>query len=341
VVRAARFYEIGKSLKLEDVDIPEVGDNDVLLKIKAAGMCHSDIHIIDGVIASMPPVTLGHEIAGEVAEIGTNVKNFTRGEKAVVHFLSPCGTCNCCLAGNGMICENLFVRPGYGFSADGGYAEYCKVDAERLVHLPDIPLDFAATLGCAGITAYHAINNKNKLDLMDDVAIYGVGGVGMYALQLAKLRGARVIAIGRNEEKLKMAESLGADYVINASTNKIKDEIKKITNGRGVDVMIDFVVSDESIKHSSSSLTNGGKMILVGVSNKPISINPQVFVLKEFSLTGSLVGNKNELIDLVKLAKSGKLKSIVTKEFALDDINNALELLRNGKIVGRGCISIQ
>jgi 2-desacetyl-2-hydroxyethyl bacteriochlorophyllide A dehydrogenase len=339
MVRAARFYKVGEPLKLEDVQRPEIGDSDVLLNVKAAGMCHSDIHVIDGVIAAAPPVTLGHEIAGEVEEVGTDVKDFKRGEKALVHFLSPCGRCYYCLEGNGMICENLFTRPGYGFSADGGYAEYCKVDAERLVHLPDIPLDFAATLGCAGITAYHAINSIGKVGLADTVAIYGVGGVGMYALQLAKLSGAKVIAIGRNEEKLKMAESLGADYAVNASTSKIKDEVRKITNGRGVDIMIDFVVSDESIKNSSGSLANGGKIVLVGVSNKPVSLNPQIFVLKEFSLYGSLVGNKNELADLVDLAKNGRLKSIVTKKFALDDINNALESLRNGEILGRGYIA--
>lgn len=339
MVRAARFYKVGELLKLEDVQRPKIGDNDVLLKVRAAGMCHSDIHVIDGVIASTPPVTLGHEIAGEVEEVGTDVKDFKRGEKALVHFLSPCGRCYYCLEGNGMICENLFTRPGYGFSADGGYAEYCKVDAERLVHLPDIPLDFAATLGCAGITAYHAINSIGKVSLADTVAIYGVGGVGMYALQIAKLSGAKVIAIGRNKEKLKMAESLGADYAVNASTSKIKDEIKKITNGKGVDVMIDFVVSDETVKNSSGSLANGGKIVLVGVSNKPVSINPQIFVLKEFSLYGSLVGNKNELADLVDLAKHGRLKSIVTKKFALDDINNAIESLRNGEILGRGYIA--
>lgn len=341
MARAARFHKVGEPLKLEDVQKPQVGNNDVLLKVKAAGMCHSDIHVIDGVIASAPPVTLGHEIAGEVDEVGANVRNFKKGDKALVHFLSPCGVCNYCLQGNGMICENLFTRPGYGFSADGGYAEYCLVDSERLVPLQDIPLDFAATLGCAGITAYHAVNSIGKVGLADSVAIYGVGGVGMYALQIAKISGAKVIAIGRNQEKLKMAESLGADYVINASTSKIKDEIRKATNGKGVDVMVDFVVSDESVKNSSSSLANGGKIVLVGVSNKPLSINPQIFVLKEFSLYGSLVGNKSELTDLVELAKGGRLKSIVTKKFVLEGINSALQSLRNGEIMGRGYISIQ
>ncbi|MFY3741709.1 MAG: D-arabinose 1-dehydrogenase-like Zn-dependent alcohol dehydrogenase [Candidatus Nitrosomirales archaeon] len=342
MVRAARFHKTGEPLKIEELPKPKVGANDVLLKVKAAGMCHSDIHVIDGVVSARSPVTLGHEIAGEVEEVGANVTQFKKGDRSLVHFLSPCGSCKYCLEGRGMVCENLFTRPGYGFSADGGYAEYCKVDADRLVPVPEqVPLDFAATLGCAGITSYHAVNSVGKVSVTDNVAIYGVGGVGMYALQIAKLCGANVIAIGRNQEKLKMAESLGADYVVDVSKSKLRDEIKKATNGKGVDVMIDFVVNDESVKNSSSSLANGGRIILVGVSNKPLSINPQVFVLREFSLAGSLVGTKNELAELVELARTKRLQSIVTKKFTLDQINDALGSLRKGEIVGRGYVSIQ
>ncbi len=341
MAKAARFHKVGESLKLEELPKPKVGANDVLLKVKAAGMCHSDIHVIDGVIMASSPVTLGHEIAGEVEEIGASVNQFKKGDKALVHFLSPCGSCKYCLEGRSMVCENLFTRPGYGFSADGGYAEYCKVDADRLVRVPqDVPLDFAATLGCAGITAYHAVNSVGRVALGDNVAIYGTGGVGMYALQIAKLSGANVVAIGRSQEKLKMAESLGANYIIDASKSKIKDEVKKATNGKGVDVMIDFIVSDESVKNSSSSLANGGRIVLVGVSNKPLSINPQVFMLREFSLAGSLVGTKNELAELVELARTKRLQSIVTRKFALEQINEALQSLRNGEIAGRGYVSI-
>ena len=341
MAKAARFHKVGESLKLEELPKPKVGANDVLLKVRAAGMCHSDIHVIDGVIMAASPVTLGHEIAGEVEEVGASVNDFKKGDRAVVHFLSPCGSCSYCLEGRAMVCENLFTRPGYGFSADGGYAEYCKVDADRLVPVPqDVPLDFAATLGCAGITAYHAVNSVGKVALGDNVAIYGAGGVGMYALQVAKLSGANVIAIGRSQDKLKMAESLGADYIIDASKSKIKDEVKKVTNGKGIDVMIDFIVNDESVKNSSSSLANGGRIVLVGVSNKPLSINPQVFMLREFSLAGSLVGTKNELAELVELARTKRLQSIVTRKFALEQINEALQSLRNGEIAGRGYVSI-
>jgi D-arabinose 1-dehydrogenase-like Zn-dependent alcohol dehydrogenase len=340
MARAARFHKAGEPLKLEEVQRPKVGADDVLLKVKAAGMCHSDIHVIDGIVAVAPPVTLGHEIAGEVDEVGSNVAKFKKGDKAVVHFLTPCGSCRFCLAGKGMLCENIFTRPMYGFSADGGYAEYCLVNSERLVPAYDVPLEFAATLGCAGITAYHAVHSIAQVRLGENVAIYGTGGVGMYALQVAKLSGANVIAIGRSEEKLKMASSLGADHVVNASKSRIRDEVKSATNGRGADVILDFVVTDESVKNSSSILASGGRLILVGVSNKPISINPQTFVLREFSLSGSLVGTKDELSDLMDLVRTGKLRSVVTQKFALADVNNALDSLRRGEVLGRAYLSI-
>ncbi len=334
-MKSARLYKLREELKIEDIDMPIINDeDDVIIKVKAAGMCYSDIHVIDGVIQTKLPLTLGHEIAGEVYDKGSNVK-FSKGDKVLVHFMNPCGKCKYCLKGKGMRCINQFTRPEYGFSADGGYAEYCKVNADRLVKINDLPIDFASTLGCAGITAYHAVKSIADIEIADSIAIYGTGGVGLYALQIAKNNGAKTIAISRSNEKLRLAEELGADHTINA--NNIKD-IKKITNNLGVDVVFDFVVNEESIANSQKILANGGKIVLVGVSNKPIVLNPQTFVLKELSLLGSLVGTKDELEELVWLASSNRIKSIVSKHFNLDDINHALRELREGKIIGRGCI---
>ncbi len=338
-MRAARFYEIGKPLRLEDIERPKVGDDEVLIKVKAAGMCYSDVHVLDGVISADPPVTLGHEIAGEVVEVGSKVDGFNSTDRVLVHFLSPCGRCKYCLQGYGMRCKYLFEREGYGFSDDGGYAEYCKVKADRLVKLPNnLAIEFAATLGCAGITAYHAVKSIARIKIGESVVIYGVGGVGLYALQLAKAMGAYTIALARSEERLRYAESLGADYVINAKSSNLKKEVKKATDGLGADVVLDFVITDESISNAIGMLANGGRIVLVGVSNKPISINPQVTVLKEFSIMGSLVGTKDELEELVNLASKGKIRSIANRRFKLEEVNDALNMLRNGGIVGRGYI---
>jgi D-arabinose 1-dehydrogenase-like Zn-dependent alcohol dehydrogenase len=338
-MRAARFYEIGKPLRLEDIEKPKVGDDEVLIKVKAAGMCYSDVHVLDGVISADPPVTLGHEIAGEVVEVGSKVDGFNSTDRVLVHFLSPCGRCKYCLQGYGMRCKYLFEREGYGFSDDGGYAEYCKVKADRLVKLPNnLAIEFAATLGCAGITAYHAVKRIARIKIGESVVIYGAGGVGLYALQLAKAMGAYTIALARSEERLRYAESLGADYVINAKSSNLKKEVKKATDGLGADVVLDFVITDESISNAIGMLANGGRIVLVGVSNKPISINPQITVLKEFSIMGSLVGTKDELEELVNLASKGRIRSIANRRFKLDEVNDALNMLRNGGIVGRGYI---
>jgi Zn-dependent alcohol dehydrogenases len=338
-MRAARFYEVGKPLRLEDIEKPKVGDDEVLIKVKAAGMCYSDIHVIDGVISADPPVTLGHEIAGEVVEVGPKVDGFNSTDRVLVHFLSPCGRCKYCLQGYGMRCKYLFEREGYGFSDDGGYAEYCKVKADRLVKLPNnLAIEFAATLGCAGITAYHAVKSIARIKIGESVVIYGAGGVGLYALQLAKAMGAYTIALARSEERLRYAESLGADYVINAKSSNLKKEVKKATDGLGADVVLDFVITDESISNAIGMLANGGRIVLVGVSNRSVSINPQITVLKEFSIMGSLVGTKDELEELVNLASKGRIRSIANRRFKLEEINDALNMLRNGGIVGRGYI---
>lgn len=336
-MKAARLHTLKEELRVEDINMPVIdNENEVIIRVRAAGMCYSDIHVIDGVVPTNLPLTLGHEIAGEVYESGST--NFNKGDKVLVHFMNPCSKCRYCLKGKGSRCINQFTRPEYGFSADGGYAEYCKIDVDRLVRIPDdLSMDFAATLGCAGITAYHAIKNIADIELADTIAVYGTGGVGLYTLQIAKASGAKTIAISRSESKLKLAEELGVDYTVNASN--IKD-VKKITDGLGADIIFDFVVSEESIKNSQKTLANGGKIVLVGISNKPVSINPQLFVLKELSMLGSLVGTKDELEELVWLANTNRIKSIVSKHYSLDDINHGLKDLREGKIVGRGCINI-
>lgn len=334
-MKAARLHNVKEDLKIEEVEYPKLtNEDDVVIRVKAAGMCYSDVHVIDGVISAKLPLILGHEIAGEVYE--SNTDEFKKGDKVLVHFMNPCNKCKKCLEGYGMQCINQFSRIQYGFSADGGYAEYCKVSKDRLVRIPnDLPFDFAATLGCAGITAYHAVKKVSNTRLADTIAIYGCGGVGLYALQIAKASGARCIAISRSEAKLRFAQELGADYVINV--NEIK-KVKELTNGQGVDIAFDLVVNQESISNLQRILASGGKIVLVGISNKPININPQLFVLKELSIVGSLVGNKNELEELVWLASSKRIRSIVNEHFRLDDINQAFKEIREGKIVGRAAI---
>ncbi len=339
---AARYYNPNEPLKLERVSKPQPGPNEVLLRVKAAGICHTDLHIMAGMMPTRPPpVTLGHEIAGQVEETGRNVAQAKKGDRAVVHFISPCGNCRYCLEGRGTQCESLFTRPFYGATHDGGFAEYMTVDADRLVPFPqEVPYEFAATLGCAGLTAYHAVKKAGKVRLAENVGIYGTGGVGMYTVQMASNAGANVIAISRNKEKLQMAETLGADYTINKSKASVPEELKKATDGRGVDVMFDFVVDNESVAESTNSLSNGGRLVIVGASNKPLTVDPQSLLFRSLSISGSLVGTKNELVDLIALAKNQEIQSVATKAYKLQEINEATESLRRGEIVGRSYVTV-
>ena len=225
----------------------------------------------------------------------------------------------------------------YGFSADGGYAQYIVVDYKRLVPLPhDVPFEFGASLGCAGITAVHSVNTIAKVGLGDTVLVYGTGGVGLYVVQLAKLCGAStIISIGRSQDKLEMARSFGADATINTSREKLTDSIKRITNGKGVDVVFDFVVNPESIDNSTKILANLGKLVLVGINSEPIALNSKRTVFKEASIIGTSVGSKEELQLLSSLAQKGKLRSIVNTKYRLDQVNEALTALKEGRIKGR------
>jgi D-arabinose 1-dehydrogenase-like Zn-dependent alcohol dehydrogenase len=167
-------------------------------------------------------------------------------------------------------------------------------------------MEFAATLGCAGTTAYHAVKNTGQVQLAENVGIYGVGGVGMYTLQLAKNSGATVVALGRNPEKLRMAEKLGADQVINSSKENVSEEIRKATGGRGVDVMFDLVANDESVKNATASLANGGKLVLVGIQTKPLAVDPMQVQLRELSVKGSFMGTQKRTRSSSRTGKNQK-----------------------------------
>ncbi|MGB8132942.1 MAG: alcohol dehydrogenase catalytic domain-containing protein [Nitrososphaeraceae archaeon] len=334
----ARFYRVGDPVKVEDNPLPRIDPDEILLKIRAASVCHSDVHVVSGVIPVNGPVVLGHEIAGDIEQLGENVENIKKGDRAIVHFVTPCGDCMFCLTGNTNVCKNINSLPMYGFSADGGYAQYMKVNYKRLVRLPsELPYEFGSTLCCAGVTAMHAVKSAGKINLGDIIVVYGTGGVGMYILQIAKLCGATTaIAVGRTEDKLQMAQqSFGADAAVNLTKEKLTDGIKRITGGKGVSAVFDFVVNNESIENSTKILANTGRLILVGIGREPVLMNPKRMTFKEASVVGSSVGSKEELQLLVDLASSGRLKGVANSKHRLNEVNEVLTALKEGKVLGR------
>lgn len=332
-MKAALFYEVGKPLVIEDVEVPKIGPDEVLIRVRACGICHTDLHFIDeGILKpGKIPQILGHEAAGDVVEVGKNVKNVKVGDRVLIHMYFSCGECYYCQQGR----ESLCVSPNFrhfGFTTDGGYAEYTKAPARNLIKLPnDIPYE-AGILVDAGSSAYHAVKERGRVKIGESVVIMGTGGLGLCAVQFAKLSGAKVIAVDVVDEKLKIAKGLGADAIINAKENDIAKEVRRITDGEGADVIFEFVGKSQSMEGAIASLKRGGRLVFVGYSEDIFKIHPLYMVREELEVIGSRASSRRETIEVLKLLRDGKfqLRPLITHTVSLDDINHGLDLVRKG-----------
>jgi propanol-preferring alcohol dehydrogenase len=331
-MKSVRFVGVNQPLKMQEIPIPEICERDILVKIKAAGICHSDAHYRAGVSAvSFTPLTLGHEVAGVVEKMGAQVTNVQLGERVVLHYNITCGDCYQCATGNEQFCEKGKM---IGHNTNGGYAEYIAIPARNAIHLPDeIPFEQGATLMCASATAFHALL-KGRIKAGDKVAIFGVGGLGQSAVQLALAFGAtHVFAVDINEEKLNLAAQYGAIPINGKKTSPV-EEIKKHTDGKGVDVAIEMIGLPQTAKQAIQCVGVLGRVVLVGLSNKPLEVNTYTELLgNEVELIGSNDHRLQELPLLINFARSKMLDTskIVTRTIALDadEINAALDALEN------------
>ncbi|MCC6259518.1 MAG: zinc-binding dehydrogenase [Anaerolineales bacterium] len=329
-MKAVRFIAPKQPLEMQDIPVPEIGERDILVKVKAAGICHSDAHYRAGVSPVKPvPLTLGHEVAGVVEKIGSQVTNVKIGERVCLHYNLTCGDCYHCSTGNDQFCEKALMLGHY---TNGGYAEYISVPARNAIHLPDeIPFEQGATLMCASATAFHALK-KSRLKAGERVAIFGVGGLGQSAVQLAKAFGAiEVYAVDINEDKLNLAQEYGA-IPVNAKNVDAVAEIKKLTNNKGVDVAIEMIGLKQTMKQAIQSVGALGRVVIVGLSSQPIEINTYTEILgNEVELIGSNDHHLQELPLLIEMARRKILDTskIVSKTVALDaeEINEVLDNL--------------
>ena len=332
-MKAARFYGVRKPLVIEDVALPRLTSREALIKVKACGICHTDLHIIDeGLIkVSKVPITLGHEAAGEVVEIGESVKDVRVGDRVLIHPYFSCGKCYYCHRGQ----QNLCISPSaqrFGFTVDGGFAEFAKAPAQYLLKLPDnVPFE-ACILADAGATTYRAVREVGRVRLNETVLIMGVGGLGLCALQIAKLSGAKVIAVDVVKEKLNIAKELGADEVIDAKEQQVTEEVMKLTNGEGVDVAFEFVARAETMKTVFDTIRRGGRIVFVGYSTDTLQIEPLRLIRDELKVLGSRASSIRELSEVLNLVKDGKfnLQKIISLVIPLENVNYGLDLLRKG-----------
>jgi 2-desacetyl-2-hydroxyethyl bacteriochlorophyllide A dehydrogenase len=329
-MKAVRLIEIGKPLQMQDIAVPVPGNRDVLVRIHAAGICHSDAHYRSGLAPVRPlPMTLGHEIAGVIEQAGSGVSAARVGNRVCIHYNLTCGDCYHCSTGNEQFCPHCLML---GHHTNGGYAEYVVVPERNAILLPDeIPFEQGATLMCASATAFHALR-KSRLQAGETVAVFGVGGLGMSAVQLARTFGALdVYAVDINEERLKLAASYGA-LPVNARLVDPVAEIRRMTQGGGVNVSLELIGLPQTMRQSVQCLGVLGRAVIAGVSNKSPELDPYRELLgNEAEIIGSNDHLLSELPLVVELARRRVLDTskVVTRTVPLDAdaINQTLDAL--------------
>ncbi len=331
-MQAIRLTNVGAPLDAQEIPVPQIGPQDVLIRVRAAGICHSDAHYRAGVSPmKFLPITLGHEIAGEVERVGAEAGRFAKGDRVCVHYLATCGQCDFCRNGTGQFCTTVQM---IGKDRDGGYAEFLAVPERSVFPLPnEIPFEEGAILMCSSATSLHALH-KARLRPGETVAIYGVGGLGISALQLARSLGAgRVFAIDLNPHKLKLAERFGA-VPIDARAGDPVTQIRKLTDNRGVDVALELIGLPLTMRQAMQSLAILGRAALVGLTAKTFEVAPYSEIInREAEIIGVSDHLASELPELIEFARTGQLDLshgvIRTVPLEADTINDVLDRLEN------------
>lgn len=331
-MRAAVVSQYRQPLTLENRPIPSPGPGQVLVRLEACGLCHTDIHAIDGDWPVQPglPFVPGHEGVGIVERLGDGVTTRKVGQRVALPWLGyACGECRYCIDGRENLCER---QHNTGYSVDGGYAEYTLADARFASPVPDgvSPLD-AAPLTCAGVTTYAAVKNAHVVP-GERVAVFGIGGLGHLAVQYARLVGAQVVAVDITEEKLNLAVELGADHAVNAAE---VDPVEAIQHLGGADVAIVLAVAPTVFDQAFRSLNRGGRLVLVSLPAEGTLTIP-VFdtVLKGISVIGSIVGTRQDLAEVFALHAAGRTR-VIAEPRDLSDVNDAVREVLSGEVPAR------
>lgn len=339
-MKAVRVTGYHQNLEMSEVDTPEVtGPHDVVVKIGGAGVCRTDLHILEGQWAEKSqvalPYTIGHENAGWVHAVGTAVTNVAVGDKVILHPLVTCGLCRACRAGDDVHCESSQFP---GINTHGGYAEYLKTSARSCVKIDDSlePADVAA-LADAGLTAYHAAAKAAaRLRAGDRCVIIGAGGLGHIGIQVMHaISAAELIVVDRNPDAVKLALTIGADHAVVADGNQVQ-QVLELTEGKGAEVVIDFVGEGGSTTQGLAMTRQAGDYLIVGYGEN-IDVPTIDLISSEINIIGNLVGSYNDLVELMALAAQGKV-SLHTAKYDLADFQNAIDDLDGGRVRGRAIL---
>ncbi|GGN31485.1 propanol-preferring alcohol dehydrogenase [Actinoplanes campanulatus] len=331
-MKAAVVTEFKAPLRIQDLPKPEPGANEILVRIEASGVCHTDIHAAHGdwPVKPTPPFIPGHEAVGVIEAMGPGDTGRHVGERVALAWLGKaCGHCDYCISGWETLCEQ---QANTGYSINGGYAEYALADGRYAVPVPDGVTAFdAAPLTCAGVTTYKAIKMA-RVRPAERVAIFGIGGLGHLALQYARIVGGIVIGVDVEQPKLDLARSLGADHVVNARTSDPVEEIKKLG---GADVAVALAAAPRSFEQAFQSLRRGGRLVCVALpADGNITLPIFETVLFGISVIGSIVGTRQDLAEVFQLHQAGRTSVIATGR-KLDDINACFDDVLAGRVPAR------
>ena len=334
-MKVAILHKAGVPLVVEEIDKPQPGPGEILIQVKACGVCHTDVHLAAGEWR-LPklPLVLGHEAVGIVRAVGAGVKTFKSGDRAGIPWIySTCGECEFCASDREPLCPAIVVT---GFMVDGGFAEFVKVPASHAVAVPpELSFADAAPLYCAALTSYRALKISGAR-VGDTVAVWGVGGLGHYAVQIALASGARVVAVDIAPAQLELARRLGADVAIDASREKPKEIIRQLG---GAHVVLNLAPTGQTIAQGYEALRRAGTLVLVGLPPGDFTLPIRGSVAKGIRVLTSAVGTRQDLREVLALAATGKLKT-VAESLGLENINEAFERLRAGTVSGRLVVEV-
>jgi alcohol dehydrogenase, propanol-preferring len=342
-MRALRLLAWGEVPRICDVPVRSPAADEVRIEVRAAGLCHSDLHVIDahhGSLQFQPPFTLGHEVAGRVAWVGEDVQGWEIGQAAVVYAPWGCDNCERCRSGKHNYCDSRGADEpvGLGLGTDGGMAETLVVAASRLVSLGDLDPVLAAPLTDAGLTAYHAISRwRERLDAGTVAVVVGIGGLGHVAIQLLLATTAsHVIAVDTRPSSLELAGRLGAHVVAAAGPDAFR-AVRRSTQGRGADAVFDFVGTSDTVAFSTEVLRSNGELLLVGSGGGNLSVRKPGALPPGMRVSLPFWGSRSELVEVVRLAREGLVR-VETARFPLSDHAAAFAILRGGGIQGRAVL---
>jgi S-(hydroxymethyl)glutathione dehydrogenase/alcohol dehydrogenase len=355
MVKAAVLYNFGEPLKIDSLKLIAPRPDEVVVKLAASGVCHSDLSVQQAKLPFPPPAVLGHEGAGIVEEVGKDVKHVKPGDHVVLSWVENCGRCHYCIAGDAHLCDAMMASMMSGgelvFEKDGtqisrmagvgSFAERTIVRGNAAIKIPDdVPLDRACLVGCGVMTGVGAVVNTAKVRPGQTVAVFGCGGVGLNVIQGAALSGAsRIIAVDLAPAKLELAKVFGATDVVNGKDGGAPDQVRSLTDGLGVDFAFEVIGIPAVVQEAFLSLKRGGKVIVVGVTplGQMVEIPGQMISLDEKSVIGSLYGSANMKRDMPRLIdlyqrKRLKLDELVSKRIKLEDVNAAFADMEKGAV---------